>query len=272
MKFFRHFLLLTLLSQTAASLHAQDTLPRFTLRNLGNNRIIIGWTNTYTDVRQISIQRSYDSLVGYKSILTVPDPTSQQNGYADMKAPNDHMFYRLYIQLDQGRYLFSAAQRPAVDSMRNNGAYSGPPVNPPQPLNIRKTDRVVKDTIFTYDSVTRAQPFVVRLNGFPSNDSVVNPNPVALKNRTNTFVPSLYVYTSRDGYVRVTLPDREKAKKYVIKFFEEDNTPIFELKDLKETDFRIDKANFYHAGWFRFEIYEDGKLLEKQRFYLEREF
>jgi len=47
---------------------------------------------------------------------------------------------------------------------------------------------------------------------------------------------------------------------------------LFELKDIKQKNFKLDKTNFYHAGWFRFELYEDGKLLEKHKFYLEKDF
>jgi hypothetical protein len=68
----------------------------------------------------------------------------------------------------------------------------------------------------------------------------------------------------------VNLPD--DGKKYSIKFFEEDGTFLFELKDIKEKKFSIDKANFYHAGWFGFELYGDGKLIEKYKFYLQKEF
>src|SRR5689334_12688409 len=96
-------------------LRAQDTLPNFSVKNVGNNRIIIGWVNTYSNIRQISIQRSFDSLSGYKTILTVPDPTTPQNGYVDGKATNDHMFYRIYILLEKGVFLFSDAKKPTVD-------------------------------------------------------------------------------------------------------------------------------------------------------------
>ena len=67
------------------------------------------------------------------------------------------------------------------------------------------------------------------------------------------------------------LPEDEKPKKYSIKFFEED-VPLFELKEIKEREFKIDKSNFYHAGWFRFELYEDDKLIEKHKFQLEKDF
>jgi hypothetical protein len=214
--------------------YAQDTLPKFSVRNVGNNRIIISWTNRFESIRQISIQRSFDSLKNYKTILTVPDATTPQNGYVDTKATNDHMFYRLYILLNKGVYLFSDAKRPVPDSLHKAG-YNNE-------INI----------VMNPDS------------------STIHP-PVITKNKPTGFVPSLHVYTAKDGYVRINLPDDEK-KKYSIKFFEDDETFLFELKDIKERAFRIDKTDFYHAGWFRFELYEDGKLIEKHKFYLEKDF
>ncbi|WP_315816365.1 hypothetical protein [Paraflavitalea speifideaquila] len=74
---------------------AQDTLPKFTTYIRGNDKVIIGWTNTYAKVTQISIQRSYDSLKFFKTILTVPDPSVPQNGYLDAKGATPQMFYRL---------------------------------------------------------------------------------------------------------------------------------------------------------------------------------
>lgn len=231
--------LLLLFITSCITIQAQDTLPKFTLSNAGNNRIIISWTNTFQTIKQISIQRSYDSLSGYKSIMTVPDPDIPQNGYVDTKAPHDHMFYRIYIMLDKGAYLFSNAKKPVVDS-----------------ATLRKTTASFDDKLN-------------RLNG---NDSVSIPNfGMNNKTRPELFTPSVHVYTYKDGYVRVNLPDDEN-KKYSIKFFEENDTFLFELKDIKERTFKIDKSNFYHAGWFKFELYEDGKLKEKHKFYLQKEF
>jgi hypothetical protein len=34
----------------------------------------------------------------------------------------------------------------------------------------------------------------------------------------------------------------------------------------------LDKANFMQAGWYLFEIYEDGKLLEKNKLFINRDF
>jgi hypothetical protein len=238
-------------------LYSQDTLPRFALKNAGNNRIIIGWVNNYPDVRQISIQRSFDSLNFYKTILTVPDPAAIQNGYMDVKATNDHMFYRLYILLDKGVYLFSAAKKPIPDTDRKNA------VAATKPDTIMVNGKMV---------IIPAKPIVIKMDSLHWGDSLAVPNSNYTKQQSNTFLPSLHVYTNRDGYVRINLPDDEKSKKYSIKFFEEYGAFLFELKEIKEKDFKIDKTNFYHAGWFRFELYENGKLLEKHKFYLEKDF
>lgn len=246
----------------AYSLHAQDTLPKFSLINAGGNRIIIGWANKFENVKQISIQRSFDSLTGYKSILTVADPGLPQNGFMDARAPNDHMFYRLYIMMDRGMYLFTEAKRPVKDTLK---------VSRPLIPGVTTNNGNQKPAYQMPDSIEKAKPFVVQLNGFPGNDSVAVPNPVVTKNKTNTFVPSIYVYTCRDGYICIRLPDGDKPKKYSIKFFENDLF-LFELKDMKEKEFKLDKATFYHAGWFRFELYEEGKLLENHKFYLEKDF
>jgi hypothetical protein len=242
------FFLLLILSCTL--LQAQDTLPKFMLKNAGNNRIVIGWVNNFENIKQISIQRSFDSLSGFKTILTVPDPTTSQNGYVDTKATNDHMFYRLYILLDQGNYLFSKAKKPVVDTLRKIGS-------------IEK--RII-------DSINKANPFYVKIDSLLGVDSTSMPNGVKIKNRPAGFIPSLHVYTYRDGYVKINLPDDEKSKKYSIKFFDAQDTFLFELKEIKTKSFKLDKTNFYHAGWFHFELYEDGKLIEKHKFYIEKDF
>ncbi|MEP6950919.1 MAG: hypothetical protein ABI863_16655 [Ginsengibacter sp.] len=84
------------------------------------------------------------------------------------------------------------------------------------------------------------------------------------------FVPSKRVYTGKDNNVIIALPDAEK-KKYSIKFFEEDGSPIFELKKITESWLTLDKVNFLHAGLFNFEIYSDGVLMEKHKVYIPKD-
>jgi hypothetical protein len=84
------------------------------------------------------------------------------------------------------------------------------------------------------------------------------------------FVPSKLVYTGKDNNVIIALPDAEK-KKYSIKFFEEDGSPIFELKKIPESWLTLDKVNFSHAGLFNFEIYSDDVLMEKHKIYIPKD-
>ena len=168
----RFSLLITFLTLVTFAGVAQDTLPKFTVTNAGATRSIIGWVNTYGLVKQISIQRSFDSLTNFKTILSVADPNSRQNGFADTKAPNDHMFYRLFIVLGQGQFLFTASKRPGVDSFRmsRNG---------------------------WIDRARDSMNYGIR-PGAP---------------RRSDFVPSFYVYTNKDGYLFINLPDADKSRR-----------------------------------------------------------
>jgi hypothetical protein len=232
------------------SIDAQDTLPKFSVRNIGNNKIVVSWVNALKGVKQISIQRSSDSLKNYKTILTVPDPTVPENGFVDTKASNDQLFYRLYIMQEKGVFFFSPIKKPVFDSS------------------------AIKKAIL--DSIEKKKKLVSngrmdKLPGTAGVDSLKMPTIKANgKEVVNSFIASKYVYTMEDGYVRITLP--EGSKKYSIKFFDEKDLMVLEVKDVPLKNFKIDKSNFYHSGWFKFELYEDGKLFEKHRFLIPKEF
>lgn len=212
--------------------YAQDTLPKFSVKNVGNNRFIVGWVNTYGLVKQISIQRSHDSLKNFTTILSVPDPNARENGFADTKAPNDHMFYRLFVVLDKGQFFFTNPMKPVMDTTR---------------------------------SISRSKNITLQ------KDSTSNGGIKPIVPKKPEFVPSFYVYTNRDGYVFLNLPDAER-KKYSIKFYEDDGSFLFEIQTIKEPALTLDKTNFLHAGWFRFELYNGEALVEKNKFYLAKEF
>lgn len=213
---------------------AQDTLPKFTVTTPGNGRVIVGWVNNYGLVKQISIQRSFDSINNFKTIMSVADPNSRQNGYADTKSPSDHMFYRLFVVMGQGQYFFTQAKRPFADT-----------------FNVTKNPVVEK----IKDTMTAGN------NGSKNNGVLKKPE----------FISSYYVYTNKDGYVFLNLPGADK-KKYHVKFFDEDDGFLFEVKNIKEPALTLDKTNFLHSGWFKFELYDDDKLIEKNKFYLPKEF
>ena len=256
----KNFLSLSILSLCIGfSAFAQDTLPGFKVKNIGNRHIVVSWKNNYDIVKQISIQRSPDSLKNFKTIMVAADPTAKQNGYADSKAPGDNLFYRLFIVLDKGGFVFTEPKRPVFDSLIVK-------IIPKAETEAEAEPEVSAPSLKPDNSKTEKIDFPGKTTPSANNKEITNNKP-----NLNVFVPSMHVYTYKDGNVRINLPDTEQ-KKYSIKFFEEDNSLVFEIKDVKQTPVLLDKANFYHAGWFKFELYEDGKLIEKNKFRINKDF
>lgn len=98
-----------------------------------------------------------------------------------------------------------------------------------------------------------------------SASDIANLNPT--KENAIPWKPSNYIYTTADGNVNIRLPEAPK-KKYQVKFFEPSGAFLFEVEQVAEPFLILEKAIFMHAGWFNFEIYENGKLLEKWNLYI----
>jgi hypothetical protein len=82
---------------------------------------------------------------------------------------------------------------------------------------------------------------------------------------------SSYVYTGKYGNIHVTLPQAPR-RQYSVKFFDENNKLLFELSEIRDPALILDKANFQHAGWFRFELYDGPQLMEKNKLFIPKEF
>lgn len=314
-----------LLLLVSTSALAQDTLPRFTVTTRGYNKAIISWTNTFTTVSQISIQRSFDSAKGFRTILNVPDPTVPQNGFVDTKAPAQNMFYRLFIVLEDGKYLFSTAKRPywdTTDAKPDSKEYSLTGENNNRRIvasdnmsqkeveqlkaELREVSKEpakkepVKPTPVSPTTTAPAAPkvperyFIVKkkdsiLFNIPEKnfrkfrDSIVyrTKDTMAFKNLDTIILrpfvareiyrPSRYVYTDKDGNVIIDLYDALR-KDYEVKFFDDNAEPIFEVKKVKDPLLIIDKVTFLRSGWFRFELYEEGKLKETHKVFVPKDF
>ncbi len=293
--------LLFLLIILAVSAAAQDTLPKFSLVNKGGNKVVVSWTNNYGKrIRQLSVQRSADSTKNFTSILTLPDPTVPQNGFVDNKAPNGRMFYRLYILLDSGKYVFSLSRRPLQDTVKakpaiketsrvdqriqeqpkaeNKKTVPDEPVikeiNRPKEIPERMIYLKKRDTLLGQigertlkrfrDSIATKTKDTLSFN---TADTIVIKNFIPRE----VYKPSKFVFTERDGNVKIVLPDAS-SKKYTIKFFDENNTAVLEIKLVKDSMLILDKANFIHSGWFKFELMEDGVLKEKHRLFIPKDF
>jgi hypothetical protein len=323
------FLFITLFF--SAVLMGQDTLPRFTATARGPGKILISWRNNYPIVNQISIQRSTDSLKNFTTLLTVPDPTLPANGAVDSKAPHPNFFYRLFIVLDAGKYVFTPSQRPkantreglAVEKEDNDDVTPSKVANPREVTNTREvtnapevanprlvfvqparnTSERLPATIKSPASIhgmpempdipISATIFVRRgdsLLGSVSGKQILTYRDSLLKYTKDTivfidddtllikpFVPvevykvSPYVFAGKYGNIHVALPEAAK-RHYAIRFFDETNKLLFELTEIKDPLLILDKTNFQHAGWFRFELYDGTVLKEKNKLFIPKEF
>lgn len=286
----RIFALFLLLFSISVQVFAQDTLPRFTLIAKPNNRNVISWTNPYRSLSQIGIQRSPDSTRNFKTILTVPDPSVKQNGFADTKAPAPNMFYRIFIVLDSGKYFFTNSKRPVFDSSGTAGEPflidDNQRVRLSDSLSSREVRKIKEDPRPEKMYVIKRREMYINvpeINFRKFRDSIlyntkdtmmyVSVDSIIIK----PFIPreiyraSKYVFTEKFGNVMIVLPDAA-TKKYSVSFFEENKKPLFEIKEVRASSLTVDKSNFIHSGWFWFELFEDGKLKERHKVFIPKDF
>ena len=96
---------------------AQDTLPGISVSNTGNH-ILVSWTNPFTTLTTINIQRSFDSTKNFTTIGSVLDVANKKNGYIDSKPLSLTMYYRIFLSFEGGTYLFTKSSRPLKDTTR----------------------------------------------------------------------------------------------------------------------------------------------------------
>jgi hypothetical protein len=272
-----------LLFSLVVSTRAQDSLPNFSV-DVRNGAIIIGWINPYNDIAQLIIQQSKDSISGFRSIVTMPDPAAVTNGFAYKKPYSENYYYRIFYLRSGSRYMFTApkkpspeikqiAQKPIQDKVAENLITSPKQVdsiiksNPSIVTDIKKglkADSVVLEKI---DSVFRVNPEkamkIIRYVG-----QVASPlQKIDHTTKDDIFNPSGFIFTNNEGNLVIALPDVHK-KKFSLYVQTKEGTPVFEMKNIKEPLLQIDKSNFYKSGWFKYELYEAGRLREKNRFYI----
>ncbi len=114
---YRYCLLLFILLTIQKFSFAQDTLPKITVTLLGN-KVLVSWNNPFTNISNISVQRSGDSLKNFTTIGSVLNVDTGVNGFSDTKEfiPNNQ-YYRVFISFQGGSYLFSHSHRPGKDTL-----------------------------------------------------------------------------------------------------------------------------------------------------------
>ncbi len=229
---YKPFLVFFILISFANSSFAQERpLPFIQVKNL-NNKIIVSWVNDYNKpITALNVQRSYDSLKNYTTVGSVLSPQSRENGFTDVNFPYNKMYYRVFVSFEGGSYIITAPARPVKE------AY------------INETPAVEK------------YPWVVA----DRDSGIVYP-----PTKPGITYPSSTIFTAKDNNIIIHLENTD-TKKYSVKFFDETEKFLFELTKLKEEYLIIEKVNFVHTGWFRFELYENGTLIENNKFQIAKD-
>lgn len=245
----KRYLLFCFFVIAAMQSRAQSILPDITVKNIGG-KIIVSWRNEYTlPISTLNIQRSYDSLKNYSTIGSVLSPQSLENGYSDANPPYNKMYYRVFIVFEGGSYIISKPVRPVKDL----------------PVTVVQTASG-KDSI-----ITPVERYPWQVNPLLDSNIVLPPSTTpGIPAKPLITYPSRRIFTARDNSVVIHLPDAP-TKKYIAKFFDENDRQIFELNKLPEEYLIIEKVNFVRSGWYHFEIYESGELVEKNKFFVPKD-
>ncbi|MEO6582846.1 MAG: hypothetical protein ABIO05_00895, partial [Ferruginibacter sp.] len=86
----------------------------------------------------------------------------------------------------------------------------------------------------------------------------------------NGYTPSIRIFIAKENNVVIHLLDAS-VKDYAVIFYNDLQKKVFEIKAIKEELLIIEKVNFGRTGWFYFELYESGKLIEKNKFLISKD-
>ncbi|MGN6618347.1 MAG: hypothetical protein ACTHJ5_14330 [Ilyomonas sp.] len=256
------------LSFLYVQLHAQDTLPNFTVKNVGKNKVSIGWINPFgAECIQLNVQRSYDSTKGFRTIFSTTSPELPQNGFVDQNAFGNSVYYRIFFILNNNAYFFSKAKKASSgyenEAVANNLAEG-------DSITIKAGDSTL--TRLSFNDFNRFRDSILAntkdsLFAFNATTILLKPYIPTLEGR-----PSTHFFVDRTGTIRVNIPKTEE-KRYSLTVFEADGkTELFNIKHFPDSPLMLDKTNFIHAGWFVFDLMEDGKLKERNKIFIQKEF
>ena len=268
-------LLMLIFSALIMTVSGQTTLPNFqVIQRNGVN--IISWNNEIKEITQLIIQRSVDSLAGFRSIVSMPDPTSLTNGFVDRKSGSKLFFYRIFYVMPGGRYVFTESQKPKVEipppviqpAIKKQPTPNPAPVivttDPPitkkevQVIIKKQPDTAVSRLSLVYQKIGLSQYNWRTITILPRTENILN---------DDTFVLSSLIYTNGEGNLIISLPDAPKNR-FTLRVFREDKSLLFEMKHIRENQLLIDRSNFHNSGWFRYELREGERIREKNRFYI----
>ncbi len=262
-----NYLFLSILLSCSTFVFAQNVLPDITVNNL-NKKVIVSWLNEYKKpIQNIFIQRSYDSLKNFSTIGTVLNPLNLENGYPDLTPPYDRMFYRVTITFENGEYEIGKSARPIISPIELVDL--DVTAIPKKESNLELEESHDTSEITLLKPNEKINP-LKKIDSLKAGINLEKSIKTDLKKSIETSYPSLHIYTNKQNIVVINIQNTT-SKKYLVKFFDEKEKQVFEIKHIPDDYLFIEKSNFVHPGWFNFELYEDGVLIEKNKVFLAKD-
>jgi hypothetical protein len=206
-------------------------------------------------------QQKQIPISGDPAKITVIKPVEEEQYLILPKIDNSRIYYMMEN---------NSLKKPSVN---NPGKIKSPTIEVDKVMFVKRRDSIIMK--LAGNRVRRFSDSLIKQTKdtllFVNADTLqIKPYIEVYREPKEVYKISPYVFTTRDGNITIALADFNH-KKYFVAFFENDNTPVLEVKDIKDAQLIIDKTNFGHSGWFRFELYEDGKLKEKNKLLIPRE-
>jgi hypothetical protein len=238
---------------------AQASLPEFSAI-VKKGTTIISWNTPAEKLTLLVIQKSTDSINNFKSVASMPDPNTPNNGYVDKNNPTQLFFYRIFYVGVNGKYYFTRSSRATKEAMPTElknfvkdtlpEKNKGVPAAMPLPEYIPKKETI--DALKINEEKSLATKFQITIETEKIGaESTLKTNP--------------FLFINKENNLMLFLPDIHK-RKFHLHVYKEDGSTIFQMRNIKDPQLLIDKSNFIYSGWFKYEIFEGEQLKEKGRF------
>jgi len=263
----KKYVLLILLCCVSVALWAQPALPDFSIIKGPKNHTILSWKNNFgANLTVLNIQRSTDSVKGFRTIHSVDNLSLATNAYTDNKPVPGADYYRLYYMMKNGSYYFTKAKRIATGFVTDNLLSQ---------LNSSKAITITGDhpRKLAYNQLYHLKDSVVNFTSdslYFVNDSTiqyVKYNAVAAIASTTTELQpvSKFLYLNADSYIVLKFPQRD-LDQYSMTIYKRNGTSVlFKIPRFDHSELILSKSSFMHTGWYPYEIYKNGKLQERSR-------
>jgi hypothetical protein len=79
-----------------------------------------------------------------------------------------------------------------------------------------------------------------------------------------------FIHRERNGDLVIAIPNVVRER-YKIRFFDEEDHFLFEVRQIRDPMLIVEKYNFQHTGLFQYELYRENLLIERSTFLIRKD-